>query len=126
MIRLAFPLLFSAALFAIGVYGVVAQAVTSRRRELAIRVALGAEPAALVTTSMRRVLSTAAVGVIVGGVSAALATTWLEAVLYGVSPHDALSLSLSSAILLMVVAVAAFIPARRATRVDPMDALGAD
>jgi ABC-type antimicrobial peptide transport system permease subunit len=75
---------------------------------------------------MRRVLVTGAIGVIVGAVAGLLATSWLQSLLYGIRPRDALSFSLSTTTLVVVIVVAAFIPARRATRVDPMTVLRGD
>ena len=116
----------SVLLAAIGVYGVASQAVTARLRELAIRVALGAEPRLLIATVMRRVLATTIAGVIAGGALALMMSTTLEALLFGVEPRDALSFAAAGATLVIVTAIAAFLPARRATRVDPIVALRAE
>ena len=113
-------------LAAIGIYGVVSQAATQRLREVAIRLALGAEPGALIASVMRRTILAAVAGVLLGGVAAAMLGKTLEALLYGVSPRDAVSLAAAAVGLLSVAAIAAFIPARRVTRVDPVSILRAD
>jgi predicted permease len=116
----------SVLLAAIGVYGVASQAVTTRVRELAIRVALGAEPRLLMAAAMRRVLVATIAGVIAGGALALMMSTTLEALLFGVEPRDALSFAAAGATLVMVTAIAAFLPARRAIRVDPVTTLRAE
>jgi predicted permease len=116
----------SVLLAAIGVYGVASQAVAARLRELAIRVALGAEPRALLSAVMRRTVATAAAGVVAGGVAAMMLSQTLEALLFGVEPRDALSFGVAALTLMAVTMAAAFIPARRATRADPAQALRAE
>jgi putative ABC transport system permease protein len=116
----------SVLLAGIGVYGLVSQAVTQRIRELAIRSALGAGPAQLVAAIVFRALATAAAGLVIGGVGALTLGRTLEAVLYGVRPRDVLSFISAGAVLLAVTAIAALVPALRATRVDPATVLRAD
>jgi predicted permease len=111
------------ALAAIGVYGVVAYSVSQRRREVAVRLAVGAEPrrvlALILREGMTLVTAGAALGVVVAlWLSAALAT-----LLYGVEPRDPTTLAGIVTLLLMVAAGAVVLPAHRATRVDPMVAL---
>ena len=113
-------------LAAIGVYGIVSQAVAYRRREVAIRIAVGAAPLAIVATVTRRVLVTGIVGLIVGLLGAFMLSSTLEAILYGVRSHDLLSFGVAGVSLLAVTAIAALIPARRAVRVDPVSVLRAD
>ena len=110
----------------IGMYGLVSQAVTQRLRELAIRLALGAEPAGLVAAIVCRALAIAAAGLTIGGVSALALGRTLEALLYGVRPGDAVSFIGAGAVLMAVTAIAALIPALRATRLDPVQVLRAD
>jgi predicted permease len=128
-LRMTLLLFFAAVsllLAAIGVYGLVSQAVTQRLREVAIRLALGAEPAGLVATIARRAFVAGIAGLGVG----ALASLWLgqtlDALLYGVRPRDLMSFFTAAAALLAVTGVAAVIPAVRATRVDPMQVLRSD
>jgi putative ABC transport system permease protein len=113
-------------LAAIGVYGLVSQAVTQRLRELAIRLALGAEPIGLVGTIIRRALAVAVAGLAAGMVAAFVLSHTLEALLYGVRPRDAASFGAAGAALLVVTAIAAFVPALRASRVDPANVLRGD
>jgi putative ABC transport system permease protein len=113
-------------LAAIGVYGLVAQAATQRIREIAIRMALGADSADLIVVFVRRALMAGSVGLVIGGVAASMLGSTLQALLYGVRPRDAMSFAAAAVALLAVIAVAAFIPAFRATRVDPASVLRAD
>jgi predicted permease len=113
-------------LAAIGVYGIVSQAVAYRRREVAIRIAVGAAPRAIVATVTRRVLLMGIAGTVAGILAAFALSRTLEVILYGVHSRDLLSFSVACAALLGVTAIAAFIPARRAIRVDPVTVLRAD
>jgi putative ABC transport system permease protein len=120
---------FSAAsllLAAIGVYGVVAQGVTQRLRDIAIRLAIGAQPGRVMRDVARHALLAGAAGLLVGSVAIALAARWLQAVLYGVQPTDAASFAAAAAVLLAVTLGAALIPARRASRVQPVTILRGD
>ena len=110
-------------LAAIGVYAVVAHAVGRRRHEMGVRLALGARPADVFALIVRQGLSTVAVGVVVGLGGALAAGRALAGLLYGVEPSDPATLAGSAAILAVTAAVAAALPARRATRVDPLSAL---
>jgi len=110
----------------IGAYGVTSYLVSQRTKEIGVRLALGAEPSAV---TRRVVLDGMRVGVsgLVVGVAAALATTRLAStLLYGVSPRDPATIGGVSAFLLLVVALANYLPARRAARVDPLVALRQD
>lgn len=112
-------------LAAIGVYGVVTQAVTDRLRETAIRLALGADPRVLTMSFVRRAMTTGAAGLVIGaGLSMALARV-IESLLYGVSTGDAASLALAGVVLLAVTSIAAWLPALRATRMNAVRALRA-
>jgi predicted permease len=110
----------------IGMYGLVSQAVAQRRREIAIRLALGASPTRLVPTIMVRAMMAALAGVLLGSIAASMLGETLEALLYGVQPRDALSFTVASTTLLAVSIVAAFLPALGATRVDPIRILRGD
>jgi putative ABC transport system permease protein len=107
----------------IGLYGVLAYSVTQRTREIGVRIALGAEPWSII----RMVVSSGARMVIVGsfaGVAAALALSGLlQSLLYGIGPRDPLTFIAAPAVLAVVGLVAAYVPARRASRVSPMEAL---
>jgi predicted permease len=111
------------ALACIGIYGVMAYSVARRRHEFGVRMALGAEPRRVVGEVMREGLQLAAAGMLVGVAAALAVSTLLETQLYGVQPHDPLSYGASLGVLAVSVALACFIPARRATAVSPMEAL---
>ncbi|MGH7474926.1 MAG: ADOP family duplicated permease [Longimicrobiales bacterium] len=104
----------------IGMYGVLSYAVAQRRRELGIRVALGADRGRLLADVVRRALALTALGIAIGAAAALALGRALSALLYEISPHDPLTLGAVAALLLIVAAAAALLPARRATRVDPM------
>jgi predicted permease len=110
-------------LASIGIYSVLAYAVRGRTHELGIRVALGAEPSALLAMVMGDGLRLALLGIGLGLGTALVAGRALGALLYGVSPGDPLTMTLAGAVLLLVAVAASFLPARRATRVSPMVAL---
>ena len=110
-------------LAAIGVYGVVTQAVTERLREIAIRIALGAHPRDVMVTFVRRALTAGLAGLAIGIASAMVLARTLESLLYGVRTGDAASLTVAGAVLLVVTGVAAWVPALRATRVDAVQVL---
>jgi predicted lysophospholipase L1 biosynthesis ABC-type transport system permease subunit len=110
-------------LAAIGVYGVVSQAVTRRLREIAIRIALGAAPSRVVSGVTRAVLVTGVAGLGIGLAAALLLSGTLEALLYGVRSRDLVSFVVSAVAVLAVTVLAAVIPALRAIRVDPVNLL---
>ena len=107
----------------IGVYGMVSYVVSRRVREIAIRMALGANGHDVTTLIVRQALRPVATGVVIGTVCCAAASSILSSVLYGISPHDPVSFLLVPGFLLGVALLASYIPARRAATVDPMEAL---
>jgi len=113
-------------LTAVGLYGVVACGVAQRTREFGIRLALGADPRGVLRLVLAQGLRMALIGVSVGLVAAAFATHLLGAVLYGVGPLDPATFAAVVVTLLLVALMASFVPARRATRVDPIRALRAE
>jgi ABC-type antimicrobial peptide transport system permease subunit len=110
-------------LAAIGVYGLLACVVNDRRRELAIRLALGAQPGALARLVTRQGLGLAAAGVVSGLVVAQLSRSLLQAVLFQTRTTDAVSALSAAGLLLFAAAVACLAPARRAARVAPVEGL---
>jgi len=122
LLSVAFGLL-ATLLAAVGVYGVMAFAVASRKREMGIRLALGAQPGWVLWTIMREVLILLCIGLL-AGVPTALALGKLVATqLYGIEPRDPWTAGLTLLVLIAVAAVAGLIPARRASRIDPVLAL---
>jgi putative ABC transport system permease protein len=107
-------------LAAIGVYGVMAYSVEQRSQEMGLRMALGAEPRHVIRLVAGQGLALIGAGLLIG-VAAALALTRLVAsLLYGVSPTDPVTFVAIAALLLSAAAAATYVPARRATRADPM------
>jgi predicted permease len=113
-------------LAAIGLYGVISFIAARRTNELGIRLALGARPAGLVRLVMAEGVALAGTGIVVGLLVAALLTRLLEAQLFGVAPLDAMTFLAAPVLLLLVAAIAAYLPARRAAAVNPMVALMSD
>ena len=110
----------------VGIYGVIAYAVTQRTREIGIRMALGAEPSRLQQMFVRHGLMLAGIGAIIGLGTAAGLTRLMSTLLFGVKALDPLTYAGVAAILIAAAALASYVPARRATRVDPLDALRAE
>jgi putative ABC transport system permease protein len=110
-------------LSAVGIYGLMAYAVTQRMPEFGIRIALGAHAGDLQRLVLTRTATLAAAGIVLGGAGAYAASGWLAAQLYGVSATDVGTFASVSAVLLLVALAASYVPARRATRVDPIRAL---
>jgi putative ABC transport system permease protein len=113
-------------LAAIGLYGIMASAVREQTREIGVRMALGATPDRVRQDVLRRALGVAAAGTAVGIVGALATSRILGSLLFEVSPTDPIALSGACVVLLAVAAVAAYIPARRATTIQPASALRAD
>jgi putative ABC transport system permease protein len=110
----------------VGVYGVLAYLVVQRTRENVVRVALGATRRNVTSLVLRYALGLTGVGVVAGAIATVAAGPLLASQLYGVSPRDTATLSSVPVVLLAVSMLAAFVPAWRATRVDPLVALRAD
>ncbi len=115
--------LLAVGLALVGIYGVTAYAVTQRTRELGIRMALGARGVDVVGLLMRESLRRVGVGVGLGLLAALGVTRALSAMLFEVAPRDAVTFAATALLLVAVALVATWVPARRATKVDPMVAL---
>ena len=107
----------------VGLYGVVAYTVGRRRSEIGIRMALGARAGEVGQVIVLQSLQLGAVGVVIGLIGAALTTRLLSSLLFGVTPTDPITLMTVAMLLLVVAALASFIPARRAASVQPVEAL---
>jgi predicted permease len=113
----------AAALAALGLYGVIAYGVAQRRREIGIRVALGATRRQVMMLVLRQSLVLTAVGILIGAAGAATLTRYLETMLFGLTPLDPATWVGVSVLFATVALVAAYLPARRAMTVDPVRAL---
>jgi putative ABC transport system permease protein len=111
---------------AIGLYGVMAYAVTLRTRELGVRIALGAQPSSVAAMMTRQGIGLTALGILTGLGLFALVARFIRSFLYGVAPGDPVTLVAAATMLIGVAALASWVPARRASRVDPVEALRAE
>jgi ABC-type antimicrobial peptide transport system permease subunit len=114
------------ALSVIGVYGVLAFLVAQRRREIGVRLAIGASPADVVWLFVREGAALTLVGLGAGVAGALAAGRWISALLFGVTPADPVPLAIGVCPGAGAAAWATYVPARRAAGVDPSDALRAD
>jgi predicted lysophospholipase L1 biosynthesis ABC-type transport system permease subunit len=110
----------------LGVYGITAYIVEQRRREIGVRMALGATPESIVALMIGRTLRLACTGIVVGFVGAYFAGGFMSRVMFGVSPNSPAVLAIVSALLLVTALVASWLPGRRAARVDTLRALSAE
>jgi putative ABC transport system permease protein len=110
-------------LAAIGIYGVLGASVMERRREIGIRMALGADRGSVVAMVIRRTLALTASGIAIGIVGASAVTKVLTALLHDVAPTDVTAFAAAAAVLTVVGLLAGLLPARRASAVDPVAAL---
>jgi putative ABC transport system permease protein len=113
-------------LASVGVYGLVAHAVTERTHEIGVRMALGAAPGDVVSLIVGQGLTMAVAGIAVGVAGALALAQSIKTLLFGVAPTDPVAFVVASAVLLTVVTTACAIPAWRAARVDPTEALRAE
>jgi putative ABC transport system permease protein len=115
--------LFAMILAALGVYGVMAYALSRRISEIGIRVALGARPGQVLELMIGRALRLSLIGVAIGVTGALWLTRFLKELLFEVGPSDARTFAVAALILTVTAMAAAYVPARRAMKVDPMAAL---
>jgi ABC-type antimicrobial peptide transport system permease subunit len=107
----------------LGLYGVMANSVTRRTREIGIRMALGAGPRRILGMVMRELAWILGLGMLVGTPAALAISKFTESQLYGVKPRDAMVVVLASAALAVTAVLAGYLPARRAARINPLNAL---
>jgi putative ABC transport system permease protein len=110
-------------LSAIGIYGVLAFGVAQRGREFGIRQALGADRASILTLVLKQGLLTAGIGIVLGLIGSAVVSRFMQSMLFGVGQHDPFVYAGVTIVLFAVAVTACYVPARRATKVDPMVAL---
>src|SRR5262249_5250474 len=115
--------LFALLLACLGLYGIMSHGVVRRTREMGIRMALGAESTGVVWLVMRQSLMLLMIGIIVGVPAALLAARYISTFLFGLSTTDPATITISTCVLLSVAVLAGYLPARRASRIDPMLAL---
>ena len=108
---------------AVGLYGVLSYGVTERRQEIGVRMALGAEPKSVRRMFVWQGTRVALVGVVAGALAAVALTRYVQTLLFGVGSLDAMAFVGMSAVMLAVAFIASYLPARRASRVDPLVAL---
>ena len=123
VIGVGFAATFVLLLAAIGIYGLMSYVVSRRTNEIGIRLALGAERTHVRWLVMREILVLAAVGIAIGVPAVLLSGRLVAHMLFGLQGSDALSLVAAIAVMLSIAAFAGYLPARRASRVDPMVAL---
>ncbi len=113
-------------LAAVGIYGVLSYAVSSRTSEIGLRLALGGDPARIRRLVVRQGMTLAGLGLAIGLVIAFWGTTMIGRLLFQVSPHDMRTFAIQAGVLVIACLLATYLPARRASRVDPVTALRAD
>jgi putative ABC transport system permease protein len=106
-----------------GVFGVLAYSVAQRTREIGVRIALGATPATILKMVLWQGLVTVVIGMAIGLAASFLLTRTMRSLLFEISPNDPITIGVIALLVIVVAVLASYIPARRATRVDPMVAL---
>ncbi|MEA2206596.1 MAG: hypothetical protein QOE77_3372 [Blastocatellia bacterium] len=123
MILLAVFAIIALILTGVGIYGVISYSVTQRTQEIGIRMALGAQSRDVMTLVMRNGMRLVLLGIVIGFAGALVLTRWMAALLFGISTTDATTFFLTALLLAGIALLACWIPARRATKVDPLVAL---
>ena len=126
MILLAISATVALLLSAVGIYGVISYVVTQRQFEIGVRIALGARVAEVARLVMMQSVRLAVLGILLGLVGTYAVTTVIKSLLFNVSPMDPLVLGTVAVTLLAIAGLASFAPARRAARIDPVEALRAE
>jgi predicted permease len=126
LVLLGIAAVMAVTLSIIGVYGVLAYAVAQRRKEISIRVAVGAEPRTIKALFLRQGLILTCLGGAVGLVSARGLSHWISSLLFGVTPADPLTFGVSGAVILATALAASYVPSRRAASLHPIEALRSD
>jgi ABC-type antimicrobial peptide transport system permease subunit len=126
MLLLATFAAVSLVLAVVGTYGVMAYTVSARTPELGVRIALGATTSNVLGLVVGQSMLTSTLGIAAGVAGAVALTRTIRGMLYGVGPADVTTFVVVTSVLLAACALAAFIPARRATRIDPVEALRRD
>jgi ABC-type antimicrobial peptide transport system permease subunit len=126
LVMLAIAGAMALALSLIGVYGVISYAVSQRTREIGIRLALGAQKGVLRWMFVRSALVLTGIGVVIGLGAAAALMRLMKTLLFGISPLDPLTFLAVPLLLAIAAALASYLPARRAARIDPVEALRAE
>ena len=107
----------------VGIYGVLAYAVAQRRREVGIRLAMGAEPKTIKWLFVRHGLLLNCIGAIIGTLLAAALSRWIASLLFGLSPRDPETYAAAAALTALAATAGSYMPARQAAAVDPMETL---
>jgi ABC-type antimicrobial peptide transport system permease subunit len=110
-------------LASVGIYGVISYLVAQRTREIGVRIALGAQRSEVMRSVLGQGAGMALIGAAIGAVAALGLTRLMANQLFGVTPHDPLTFAGVAGLIMLVAVAACYVPARRATRVDPMVAL---
>jgi putative ABC transport system permease protein len=114
---------FALVLACVGLYAVVSYSVSQRTREIGIRIALGGRPGEILALLIRQALMLSCVGMVVGLIAALVLTRAMRALLFDITPGDPVSFAIALVLLAGVAVLASYIPARRATKIDPLAAL---
>src|SRR5262249_37417488 len=115
--------LFALLLACVGLYGVMSHAVTRRTNEIGIRMALGACAPDVVRLVMKETVLLIMAGMVIGLIAAVATTRLISSLLFGITPNDPLTIAAAMLLMIAVATLAGYLPARRASRVDPLIAL---